>query len=108
MGISLLTPLIHDFRNERRGRLIGYQPTVDKQTRLEAQTAKLETGNFLLPKDADWLSALKQELLAFPNGRNDDQVDSMTQFLDWSGTRRGIGWKERQLNGGRRPGRRRH
>jgi predicted phage terminase large subunit-like protein len=100
-------PLLHEFRNEGRGLLLGYQPLVDKVTRLEAQTAKLETGNFLLPEDAEWLEAFRHELRAFPNGRYDDQVDSMSQFLEWSGTRRGMSWQECELNGGRSPGRQR-
>ncbi len=47
----------------------------------------------------DWLSEFKRELLAFPNGRYNDQVDSMTQFLDWIGGRRGRA--KCGLNGGR-------
>lgn len=101
------TVLLREFRNERRGNLLGYKPTLDKQTRLEAQTAKLETGNFLLPEKAPWLADFLHELRAFPNGKYDDQVDSMTQFLEWIGSRNGGAWQERQLNGGRPLGRRR-
>jgi phage terminase large subunit-like protein len=28
------------------------------------------------------------ELLAFPNGRHDDQVDSVSQFLKWAAVRK--------------------
>jgi hypothetical protein len=28
------------------------------------------------------------ELLAFPHGRHDDQVDSISQFLKWAATRK--------------------
>jgi hypothetical protein len=41
-----------------------------------------------LPKQADWLDSFLLELLAFPNGRHDDQVDSVSQFLKWAMTRR--------------------
>lgn len=39
-----------------------------------------------LPKAAPWLDDFKSELLQFPNGRHDDQVDSMSQFLNWKRT----------------------
>ena len=30
-----------------------------------------------------WLGEFLTELLSFPNGRHDDQVDSVSQFLRW-------------------------
>jgi hypothetical protein len=36
-----------------------------------------------LPEDAPWLGEFMSELLALPNGRHDDQVDSVSQFLFW-------------------------
>jgi len=35
-----------------------------------------------LRNEAPWLGDLLAELLAFPNGRHDDQVDSVSQFLN--------------------------
>jgi phage terminase large subunit-like protein len=52
-----------------------------------AQSAKVEAGHVYLPREADWLDTFLLELLAFPNGRYDDQVDSVSQFLNWSVTR---------------------
>ena len=40
-------------------------------------------GTPYLPNQANWLDSLLLELLAFPNGRHDDQVDSVSQFLKW-------------------------
>ncbi len=34
-----------------------------------------------LPEKAPWLSPFESEIGAFPNGKHDDQVDSLTQFL---------------------------
>ncbi len=34
-------------------------------------------------RHAPWLGEFLNELLAFPNSRHDDQVDSVTQFLGW-------------------------
>jgi len=51
---------------------------------MAAQSAKIEAGHVYLPRGADWLDTFLLELLAFPNGRYDDQVDSVSQFLKWS------------------------
>jgi predicted phage terminase large subunit-like protein len=36
-----------------------------------------------LPRRAEWLENFRTELLQFPKGRYDDQVDSLSQFLNW-------------------------
>jgi phage terminase large subunit-like protein len=40
-----------------------------------------------IPQQADWLGDLRNEILQFPDGSYDDQVDSITQFLKWVQTR---------------------
>jgi predicted phage terminase large subunit-like protein len=62
---------------------IGVTPRGDKKDRLLAQAGKIEAGQVHLPREAPWLADFLQELLAFPNGRHDDQVDSLSQFLSW-------------------------
>ena len=47
------------------------------------QTVKIEAGHVFLPEKASWLSDFKDEVLQFPNGKFDDQIDSMSQFLGW-------------------------
>ena len=61
----------------------AYRPTGDKVMRLHAQTAAIENGFVHLPREASWLDGYVHELLTFPNGRHDDQVDSTAQALDW-------------------------
>jgi predicted phage terminase large subunit-like protein len=39
----------------------------------------------LLPSWAPWLEVLEDELFSFPQGRHDDQVDSISQALDDKG-----------------------
>ena len=63
---------------------IGIIPEGDKLVRMEGQTPRFEAGHVFLPKEAPWLAALLEELLAFPRGRHDDQVDSVSQFLKWA------------------------
>jgi predicted phage terminase large subunit-like protein len=66
-------------------RTIGWQPKTDKVTRMAGQTVKLESGLIKFPRTAPFMADLKSEILAFPNGRYDDQVDSICQFADWVG-----------------------
>jgi predicted phage terminase large subunit-like protein len=53
----------------------------DKLARLLAQAARFEAGNVHLPREAPWLGSYLAELLAFPTGRHDDQVDATSQAL---------------------------
>ena len=57
---------------------------LDKAERLLAQTGQIEEGRVWLPAQLDGLDTFLSELRAFPNGRYDDQVDSLTQMLEWS------------------------
>jgi predicted phage terminase large subunit-like protein len=58
----------------------------DKVGRLYVQQAKFEAGLVLFPKGAEFLPELEAELLAFPQGRTDDQVDSISQALAYKGS----------------------
>jgi predicted phage terminase large subunit-like protein len=78
--------LLQDLRTSMPGRMtrpIGVKPEGSKVDRMEAQSAKIEAGHVHLPKSASWLGGFLTELLSFPNGRHDDQVDSVSQFLRW-------------------------
>lgn len=57
------------------GRRMRFARDADPAT-LQAMIAMLE-----------WLADLRNEILQFPNGRHEDQVDSITQFLRWIRTR---------------------
>ena len=50
---------------------------------MSTQSAKIEARHVFLPRRAEWLEDLRTELLQFPHGRYHDQVDSMSQFLNW-------------------------
>jgi len=55
----------------------------DKVARAYAATPLIEVGKVYLPESAPWLFDYIEELAAFPNGTNDDQVDSTTQALSY-------------------------
>jgi predicted phage terminase large subunit-like protein len=63
---------------------IGIKPEKDKVVRMEAQSARFEAGQVHLPEEALWLSEFLHEILAFPYSRHDDQIDSVSQFLNWA------------------------
>jgi predicted phage terminase large subunit-like protein len=52
-----------------------------KQERVYVQQEKFLSGRVLFPKGASFLPELERELLSFPHGKTDDQVDSITQAL---------------------------
>jgi predicted phage terminase large subunit-like protein len=56
----------------------------DKIGRLYVHQAKFEAGQVLFPKGATFLPELEAELLAFPQSKNDDQVDSISQALSFT------------------------
>lgn len=57
------------------------KPEGSKQDRASQQSPKFERGEVWLPRSAPWLQAFEDELLSFPHGKHDDQVDSAVQFL---------------------------
>ncbi len=79
------TALIQQLRAEANGIVYptAFVPREDKLTRLHAQSARIEAGHVHLPERAPWLDDLRTELAAFPQGRHDDQVDAISQFLAW-------------------------
>ncbi|MFC6637177.1 phage terminase large subunit [Sulfitobacter sediminilitoris] len=63
----------------------GIIPKGDKQTRLLGVTPLIESGKVAIPKNAPWLATFQHEVILFPKGKHDDQVDSLSQFLIWLG-----------------------
>lgn len=64
-----------------------------KQFRFDGVTPMFTSGRALFPeKGTDWIADLEDELLKFPNAKNDDYVDSVSQYLSYSrksGVKRG-------------------
>jgi predicted phage terminase large subunit-like protein len=77
------THLIQELQRGNSVRPIGCKPKGDKVTRMSAQSAKIEAGQVYLPERAPWLEDFLVEMMQFPQGRHDDQVDSVSQFLTW-------------------------
>lgn len=93
------TALIQDLQSDGLS-IVQAAPVIDgdKVMRLRSQTAKIEGGFVLFPKDADWLDSYIAELIGFPNVKNSDQVDSTVFALAWSGLKRSnYGWTDESL-----------
>ena len=82
-GLQMIQELVAKSINDVP-RPIGIHPHKDKVTRMSAQSSRFEAGQVFLPTDAPWLADLYRELLGFPNTKHDDQVDSVSQFLNWA------------------------
>ncbi len=75
--------LLQDMRRETNLPVIAASAAQDKVTRFAAVSALIEAGRLLLPEQAGWLADFEAEVLAFPAVGHDDQVDALTQYLDW-------------------------
>ncbi|MGB9367330.1 MAG: phage terminase large subunit [Xanthobacteraceae bacterium] len=78
--------LIQDLKSTQQIYPIAIKPEGDKQMRMYANTAKIESGSVHVPRRAPWLDAFRHEILAFPAGRADDQVDALSQALTYLAT----------------------
>jgi predicted phage terminase large subunit-like protein len=77
------TSLIQTVRHAGLQGVIPIKAEKDKATRMMGATAKLECGSLILPRSAPWLDVFLAEYLAFPGGKHDDQIDALSQFLNW-------------------------
>lgn len=68
--------------SDRHGRYRTINPKGSKEDRLAACSAIIEEGRVYLPESGDWLPAFLSEVTGFPSTRHDDQVDSLSQFLN--------------------------
>ncbi|WP_335948449.1 phage terminase large subunit [Salipiger bermudensis] len=63
----------------------GIRPNTPKGSKLDrmvARSAMIADGQVRLPETAPWKEAFIAEVAAFPNGKHDDQVDSLSQALE--------------------------
>ena len=51
----------------------------------------------LLKKDAPWLGELRSEVLAFPYGKHDVQIDALSQLMTWAAERQIPKWDIQHL-----------
>ena len=78
--------LIQDLKlADRHYPVVAYDPGgIDKETRMKIQAAKIENGRVLLPPEAPFIEEFLAEMQRFPNGKYDDQVDALSQLIDYA------------------------
>lgn len=64
----------------------GVVPTGSKFERLRRHYNLIRRGHIHVPETADWSADWIEEIVAFPNGDHDDQVDALSQYLDLMAT----------------------
>lgn len=78
-------PAIISVLRKRVPGMIAVTPEGGKLARAFAVQPYWQAGNVFLPDptqiDAPWVPEFIEELMRFPRGKNDDQVDAMTQML---------------------------
>ena len=76
-------PAIIDALKHKVSGIIPVEPDGSKVARAHACTAIWEAGNVWLPDKtvAPWVDEFRMELLRFPSGAHDDQVDSATMAI---------------------------
>lgn len=77
------TQLIQEMKEVQMYGVKAVKPNGDKETRLIRHSVKFESGKVRLPQQAHWLHEFELELTSFPSSRFADQVDAVTQALDY-------------------------
>ena len=81
--------LIQELKRDTRLPVLSVKVDQDKMARAYAITPICEAGRVFVPERAPWLNDLLDELMMFPAGPHDDQVDSLTQALTYLQSRPG-------------------
>lgn len=76
-------PAVISMLRHKIGGIIAVEPEGSKIARVSAVSPLIEAGNVYLPSPAvcPWVTEFIEQCAAFPNGANDDDVDSMSQAL---------------------------
>ncbi|EJR01712.1 hypothetical protein II5_04509 [Bacillus cereus MSX-A1] len=75
-------PAIISMLKNEIGGMIPVNPQGGKVARVNAVSPYIESGNVYLPRQAPWVHNFVEECASFPQGKNDDQVDAMSQALN--------------------------
>lgn len=76
------TSLIQDLQREIYS-IVAIKPTKSKECRVNDIISFLECGNLIIAENLSWKREFEDEMLAFPHGKHDDQVDALSQMVNW-------------------------
>lgn len=88
-------PGVIDSLKKKISGIIPITPEGGKEARAWAVSPDIEAGNVFLPdpKISKWIEDFLNECTRFPGGKNDDQVDAMTQAINWSQNKKRRKWE---------------
>ncbi len=75
--------LIQDLKLEKVYNIIPQKPKVDKITRFALVIPFFTLEQVFLPSQSVWTNQVVQQITTFPYAKNDDIVDSISQFLNY-------------------------
>lgn len=76
-AVGYALTMVQSLKRELKTKVEPLRPDKDKRSRAIPAAAALARGDILLPKSARWMPEFLAELVAFPHGRHDDQVDAL-------------------------------
>jgi len=82
--------VIQDLKLSGYANIRAITPKLDKVTRFASIVSIFQEEKVLLPGKAAYKRELLREITTFPNGKKDDIVDSVSQFLNFSKNMRNI------------------
>ncbi len=75
--------LIQELRAESKLPVIAVKVNQDKVSRFASVTPLFEAGKIFFPTKCSFLADLEVEIFSFPESPHDDQIDSISQYLNW-------------------------
>lgn len=75
--------ILESLKKQLRFTVIAVNPHGGKVARAYAISPEHAAGNILLPR-AEWAQELVEQAAKFPNAAHDDDVDAMTQAINWA------------------------
>ena len=63
--------------------MIEINPEGGKTARIFAAAPEWQAGDWYVDRNAAWTESFIEQVTMFPNARNDDQADMMTQASAW-------------------------
>lgn len=77
-GSALIQELLREGK-----KIVSIKPIKDKLSRFMPALISIENGSLLIPTSATYTDELTNELLSFPYGKHDDQIDAISQYFNW-------------------------
>lgn len=75
---KVIDDLVRQLRNKVMARVLPVPVDRDKETRAGLPRERAEAGKLYADRDASWYPVFRDELLAFPSAKYDDQVDALS------------------------------